>query len=245
MSNQTTEEDMDTKLPPSLIKLMLEGGMPNSEIRDNTGAFFLGGHETTASTLTWAMGLLATYPDVQQKIRQEVLEKIPNVLTYESVQELEYMDWFIQENTRLFPPVRGISSRRVPKDTVIGDYRIPANTVIHINHYSMLHDPTIWGSDAETFRPERWSPGVLTKEQRSSWMPFSYGPRVCLGMNFSFLEQKIFLSTLLRDYSVEFTKGASLEVSKVMSFIYLPKFDKLAVKLVKISPHPEKMMKVE
>jgi len=96
----------------------------------------------------------------------------------------------------------------------------------------MLQSTEIWGDKPEIFRPERWSPEVLTKEQRSAWLPFSYGPRICIGMNFSLIEQKIFLSTLLREYSwIELAKDAVLTTKK--GFLNTPETKKMKIKFVK------------
>jgi len=192
--------------------------------------FFVAGHETTASTLTWALSLLATYPEIQEKAREEVLEKAPNGLTYESLKDLDYLDWIIHETMRVYPSVPITSTREILQDMTIGDWHFPAKTVIQIDFYNMLHDPKIWESPEE-FKPERWSPQNLTKEQRTSWMPFSYGPRVCIGMNFSLIEQKIFLATILREFShFKCSDGCVIEQDlKGLALITSPNSDKLTL----------------
>jgi len=62
---------------------------------------------------------------------------------------------------------------------MFGDWRIPEKTLVQIDFASILQSIKVWG-DPEIFRPERWSPEVLTKKQRSAWIPFSYGPRICI-----------------------------------------------------------------
>jgi len=221
----------DPSQPYSIIKMMLDSGMSDQNIRDNVGIFFLAGHETTASTLTWILGLLAMHPEIQEKARQEVLTKTPNGLTYESLKDLEYMDWIIHESMRLFPPVPSIGGRIINKETTIGDWKLPANTLITIDFISMLQNPKIW-ENPEEFIPERWAPEKLTKEQRTVWMPFSYGPRICIGMNFSLVEQKIFLGTVLREFSeITLSKGSVL-TPETSSFIYSPDHKKLTVQFV-------------
>jgi len=176
----------------SLIELMYENNLPEQTIRDNTSSFFLAGHETTATSLSWILGLLVSNPEVQQKARQEVLDKIPGEVTFDSLKELPYIDGFIKEGLRIFPPVPLMLSRKVEKETVIGNVQVPAGTYLDLNCIAMTHNPKIWG-DPEVVRPERWYPENITKEQRNAWTPFSSGPRICPGMNFSLLEQKIFL----------------------------------------------------
>jgi len=210
--NQTSEDN--SKHFSSLVDLMIDSGMAEKDIRDNVAVFFLAGHGTTSSTLTWIIAMLATHPEIQQKARKEILEKTPNGLTYESLKEFEYLDWVIHETMRMYPAVPVIGGRKVQTDLLLGDWKIPANTIIQIDFVSLLYDPKIWG-DPEKFRPERWSPENLTKEQRSSWMPFSYGPRICIGMNFSLVEQKIFLASLLREFSqIELAKDSVITTKK-------------------------------
>jgi len=163
----------------------------------------------------------------------EVLEKTQNGLTYESLKDLEYIDWFIHETMRMYPaaPVVGQRTIQTGTETTIGDWKIPEKTFIQINLINMLYDPLIWG-DPRTFRPERWSPENLTKDQRSAWMPFSYGPRVCIGMNFSLVEQKIFLAVILREFScIQLSKNSSLEVD-CKGFLNPPDSDKLKINFV-------------
>jgi len=183
----------------SLIELMYESNLPESSIRDNTSTFFLGGHETTANSMAWLLAILVSHPEIQQKARQEVLDKTPNELTYDSFKELIYIDALLKESMRMYPPGPVSNGRIAKNDTVIGHVRVPAGTYVDLNHISMGHDPKIWG-DPSVIRPERWFPENLTKEQRNAWTPFSGGPRICIGMNFSLLEQKIFLVSLLKRF---------------------------------------------
>jgi len=231
-STNESECKTEDNHPKNFIDLMMDSGMSESDIRDNVGIFFLAGHETTSSTLSWAMAMLASHPEVQEKARKEVFEKTPNVLDYESIKNLEYIDWIVHETMRLHPAIPAIGGRQPKKEVVLGDWKIPENTLIQMDLASMLHDPHVWG-DPEVFRPERWSPENLTKEQRTAWMPFSYGPRICIGMNFSLLEQKIFLSTLLREFcSIRFAQDGQVVPEKI-NFIHCPNFEKLKIEFVK------------
>jgi len=207
---------------------MVENGISDSDIRDNVGVFFIAGHETTASSLTWLLSLIAKYPEVQDKARKEVLEHTKDGFTYETLKDLQYLEWIIHETMRLYPTVPEIF-RLVKTDTIIGNWKIPANTIIQLDFITMLHNAEIWG-DPENFRPERWSPENLTKEQRTCWMPFSYGPRICIGMNFSLLEQKIFLVTILRQFSsIKLPTNSVLEPSTKRGILNAPNFDKFLV----------------
>jgi len=181
----------------SLIELMYENGVSEEVIRDNVSLFFVAGHETTATILSWICSVLATQPQVLEKARKEVLEKVPGEFTYELQKELPYLDAVIKETLRIHPAIILVGNRYVVKDTIIANVKVPADTSVGFDMITMSYDPKIWG-DPLVFRPERWFPENITKEQRMAWMPFSGGPRICIGMNFSLLEQKIFLVYLLK-----------------------------------------------
>jgi cytochrome P450 len=220
--------DQNNAEPLSLMELMFAAGAPEKSIRDNVGVFFLAGHETTAATLGWILSILGTNSEVQDKARKEVYEKVPNEITYDSLKELNYIEGLIKESLRLYPGVPSLGGRKVEKDITLGDIRIPANTGVQVDLTTMGYDPKIWG-DPKEVRPERWFSENLTKEQRIAWMPFSYGPRTCIGMNFSLLEQKIFLVKLLKTFKdIKLAPNAVIE-TKVGSIIYSPNPDKLKI----------------
>jgi len=218
----------------SLIELMYENNLADNKIRDNISTFFLAGHETTATSLGWLIGILVSHPDVQQKARQEILDKIPGEVTLDSLKELYYIDGLIKECARFFPPVPSISGRKAVKDSVVGNTHIPAGTPIQLDFITMAHNPKIWG-DPEVVRPERWFQENITKEQRNAWMPFSGGPRICIGMNMSLLEQKIFLVYFLKRFQQVKLAPTGKITPKIggLSITYSPDGDKLILELEK------------
>jgi len=219
---------VDDEKDTSIIRLMIENGMDLQAVRDNISTFFIAGHETTAVALTYATGFLALYPDIQQKIRNEVNNVVPNELTFESLKNLHYLECFIKETMRYQPSINVMGGRETDRDIIIGDYFIPAKTNVQLDLCTMAHDPAIWG-DPETFRPERFLNDQLTKEQRSAYIPFSAGPRFCIGMSFSLEEQKIFLTTLVKNFSsITMAPGATI-VEAPKSFVNCPNLDLLSV----------------
>jgi len=161
-----------------------------------------------------------------------VLEKAPNGLTYDLLKDLVYIEWIINETMRISPAVPSIGNREVLQDTTLGDWHLPAKTIVNINLVSMFSDPNIWKSPEE-FNPERWSPQNLTKEQRNVFFPFSRGPRVCMGMNFSLIEQKVFLATILREFSSFSTSKDCVIETVSKAFLSGPNFDKLTLQFVR------------
>uniref|UniRef100_A0A6B2L4U7 Cytochrome P450 n=1 Tax=Arcella intermedia TaxID=1963864 RepID=A0A6B2L4U7_9EUKA len=210
----------ETKGKAHLISLMLSNGLPDQVVKDNVAVFFLAGHETTASTLNWACAMIATHQDVQNKLRDELASVTSNFsrdLTYEDLKDLNYMEGFIKEVMRLYPAASIIGNRKSAKDGVVGEWFVPKGTVVQVDVISNLQDPAIW-TNPQIFDPDRWNPERLTKQQRSCWIPFSYGPRICIGMNFSLLEQKIFLSTMLKEFNeIKMAPGSVIQIKQAMN----------------------------
>jgi len=184
-------------------------------IRGNIVLFFVAGHESTTSALVWAIYLLAKYPQIQEKAREEVDQyfrttggKI-NFETHKS--SLEFISNVIKETLRLYPPGAGLSGRRVQKDIVSGGYFFPKGSLIGVNIWSIHHSPEYY-SDPENFDPDRWSPERKQSIPKGAYMAFSNGPRVCIGQSFSLLEQRIFLTLLLKRYKFELVPNLNLKI---------------------------------
>jgi len=213
----------------SFIDLMIEAGVPEASVRDNASLFLLAGQDTALNILGWTISVLVTHPDVYEKARKEVMEKCPNQLTTDNLKELSYLDAFIKECSRLHGPVLLMNGRYTFKDqTIVGNVLLPVGTEVSMDIISMCYDPKIWG-DPLNIRPERWFPENLTKEQKNSWMPFSAGQRICIGMTFSQLEQKVFLALMLKRYkSIKLAPNGSIRY-RFGTLMNSPQFDKLII----------------
>ena len=95
---------------------------------------------------------------------------------------------------RIVPPGPGVS---------ICNHHFPQGTVLSVPAYTIHHSRSIWGLDADEFRPERWAPENLTETQKASFIPFSYGPRACVGRNVAEMELALIVATVARRYSFE------------------------------------------
>ncbi|XP_059650949.1 cytochrome P450 CYP749A22-like [Cornus florida] len=170
---------------------------------DECKTFYLAGQETTATLLVWTILLLAIHTDWQEKVRQEVLELFGNQHpNSEGIGRLKIMNMIINESLRLYPPVMS-AVRKARREVKLGKFIIPANTSLQIPTLAFHHDPQIWGEDVLLFNPERFSEGVAkaTNNNPTAFLPFSMGPRNCVGMNFAINEAKIALSMILQRYS--------------------------------------------
>jgi len=168
----------------------------------------------------------------KKKARQEVLDKIPAEVTFESLKELHYIEGLVKEGLRIFPPGPSMAFRTAVRESIIGNVRIPAGTAIEMNLIAMSNDPKIWG-DPQVVRPERWFSENLTKEQRNAWMPFSNGPRICIGLNFSMMEQKLFLVYLLKRFQHVKLAPSGKVTPKLGSMFYTPDADRIILELEK------------
>ncbi|RIA97960.1 cytochrome P450 [Glomus cerebriforme] len=174
--------------------------LTSEELRHNLAIFMLAGHDTTANSLTTILYLLAVHKDVQKKVRDEILHVLGDDLTPNSEQqkELKYMNMVINENLRLYPPVATLPRRFTSQEIKFRNYVIPAKTPIVLFIYGIHHSSKNW-EDPEKFIPERFE---NEKHDHYAWLSFGGGNRLCLGINFSLIEQRIMLCAILRKYEV-------------------------------------------
>lgn len=196
--------------PLSMLDMMVAESLSSDkeildeEVWDNAANFFFAGHDTTAGALAYSIYVLAEYPQIQEKLRQEILSKIDgSSIEYSKIKDIPYLIYFIKEILRYYPPAAIITPRMNQKSIMLGDYLIPAKTQITINISALHHSKEVYG-DPEVFRPERWSPEEQAKRKipKHAWIPFSGESRVCIGNQFSLAEQKIFLSHLLSKFKI-------------------------------------------
>jgi len=187
--------------------------------------FYFAGHDTTATTISWAYWLLVQHPDTLKKARDEVMDClgqewvdavtttpatattiIPNnnnnsMATYEKLQQCEYLDAVARETLRLYPPAAS-TRYAVDPDAHFENYKL-GDSIVHLNFYAIQRDPDVWGSsgDVEKFVPERFMGEEGRKLMNSfSFLPFSKGSRDCIGKYFALLETKIALAALITRY---------------------------------------------
>ncbi|TFK10501.1 arginyl-tRNA--protein transferase 1 [Platysternon megacephalum] len=184
--------------------------LSDKEIMAQALVFILAGYETTSFTLNFLSYNLATHPDVQQRLQEEIDAALPNKAapTYDAILQMEYLDMVVNETLRLFPA--GGRIERVCKKTIeINGVTIPKGTVAMIPAYVLHQDPEYW-PEPEEFRPERFS-----KENRESidpyiFLPFGAGPRNCIGMRFALLSLKVAMIVLLQRFSFRTCKDTPI-----------------------------------
>ncbi|XWS69607.1 hypothetical protein CRYUN_Cryun04dG0193000 [Craigia yunnanensis] len=174
------------------------------DLVDECKTFYFAGQETTNSLLAWTVLVLAIHADWQEKARQEVIEVFGDKNPHsEGIAKLKTMNMIINETLRLYPPVAAMA-RNVGREVQSGKLILPVNMEILIPIMALHHDPQLWGDDVHLFKPERFAEGIAkaTKYNSVAFIPFSLGPRSCVGMSFATTETKTALSMILQRYTI-------------------------------------------
>ncbi|CAF1184514.1 unnamed protein product [Adineta ricciae] len=171
--------------------------LSNNEILGQAAVFLVAGYETTSVLMSFFFYVMATQPQIQEKVYDEIQQVIGNnEVTYEKLSELHYLDMVISEILRIYPPFTRFE-RVASTDYQLADYRIPKGMIISVPVYPIHHDPQVW-PEPEKFIPERFSAEEKGKRDAMSYLPFGDGPRNCVGMRFALLETKLGIVKALR-----------------------------------------------
>lgn len=189
--------------------------MDDAQLRDEVMTIFLAGHETTAMLLSWTLLLLSRSPDVERSVRAELVTTLAGRdPTFEDVAKLPLLTAVIKEALRLYPPA-WILTRRLAQDTVIDGWSFPKDSFVIVSAYVLHRLPDVW-PNPEGFDPSRFAdcePGPLSAPKgtpKGAYLPFSMGPRKCIGDTFAFLEAQLVLATLLPRVSLSLAPGAQV-----------------------------------
>ncbi|KAE8749398.1 Cytochrome P450 CYP6, partial [Frankliniella occidentalis] len=170
------------------------------EIAAQCTVFFLAGYETTSSTLTFTLYLLAKHPEVQDKVVEEMreaLDKHGGEIEYDTLLNLPYTDMVLNETMRLYPSVpflnrEAMRERKLP----LTDLVLDKGTRIMIPIRALHMDPKYW-DDPEEFKPERFTKDKMEARHPMVYLPFGDGPRICIGMRMGLIQMKMTLMTIL------------------------------------------------
>ena len=172
-----------------------KGQMTDKQVRDEALTLLIAGYETTANALTWTWYLLSQNPEVEARMHAE----IDGVLggkspTFEDVARLPYTTGVFAESLRLYPPAWALE-RCAKRDYSIGDYAIPAKSLLLMSPWVVHRDPR-WWPEPERFNPDRWRSEDAEKRPKFAYFPFGGGARVCIGERFAWVEGVLVLATL-------------------------------------------------
>ncbi|KAM5172608.1 thromboxane-A synthase isoform 1-T4 [Mantella aurantiaca] len=201
------------------------------EILGQTFIFLIAGYETTCSLLSFTTYLLATHPQCQEKLLNEVdaFAETHDGADYNTVHDLPYMDMVVSESLRMYPPAFRFA-REAGRDCMVMGCKIPSGTVVEIPIGCMQNDPQYW-PEPEKFRPERFTAEEKQKRHPFSYLPFGAGPRSCIGMRLAILEAKITLYRILQKFSFETSSRTQIPLQVTAVSTLRPK-DGVYVKVV-------------
>lgn len=179
-----------------------DGSLDADELRNQVLVFLVAGHETTATSMAFALHLLACHPEAQKRAQEEA-DRLPSgrAPSAADLDELPYLTRVLKEAMRLYPaaPVFG---RRSVEAAEIDGHLIPAGADVLVLPWVTHRHPDLW-DDPERFDPGRFTPEREAARHRYAWFPFGGGPRACIGQYFSMLESVLALAALLRSYELE------------------------------------------
>ena len=198
------DAERDAPLVRALIQAIdEETGRPltDEEICHELVLFMLAGHDTTSTTLTYALWSLGHHRDIQDQVRAEVGALGERALSPDDVAELGLTVRVLHEALRLCPPAAG-TVRSPTCDLVVDGYRVEAKTIAAVSFYAMHRDPALW-DDPLRFDPDRFLPERSKGRSRWQYLPFGGGPRSCIGDHFAMLEATLALATIVRAVEIE------------------------------------------
>ena len=194
-------------------------GLSDTDIRDSVMTFVAAGHETTGIALTWALYLLAHYPEAQGRLRDEARAVLGDgVAGADNAGQLYFTRQVLEEAMRLYPPAPMVA-RRAVKDTEICGRPVRKGDVALLAFYCLHRHKALW-NDPDGFDPDRWLRDRRPTD-RYQYMPFGGGPRACIGMGFAMMEATIMLATMVR--ALEFTPANTAPVDLAMQVTLRPK----------------------
>jgi len=174
-------------------------GLPLSEalLVDNLATFLVAGHETTAKALTWALYLLTRVPEWQDRIRDEVASVAgQRPIAAADIESLTITTQVLKEAMRLYPPAP-VLSRLATADVQLGPHRLPQGSLLLLPIYAIHRHRRLW-TDPDLFDPGRFSPPREAAYRRAQYLPFGFGPRICIGQAFAMIEATVILASLVR-----------------------------------------------
>lgn len=189
-------------------------GMTDEELRNEVALLIFAGHETTATTLTWAFYLLSQHPEAEAKLHAELATVLGGrTPTLADLPNLPYNRMVIEETMRLYPAAWGVSRKSVTADEV-GGYQLPANASLTLPIATLHYDPR-WWEQPERFDPERFTPERSANRHKFAYLPFGAGPRQCIGNNFALMEAQLVLATVAQRYQLRLRPGHPVQPDPV------------------------------
>ncbi|KQS26032.1 uncharacterized protein Dere_GG12915, isoform B [Drosophila erecta] len=211
-------QDQPTKrhaLLDTLLRASVDGKpLTDKQIRDEVNTFIFEGHDTTTSAVSFCLYLLSRHEAVQQKLFEELRmlydQDLSRRVILSDFAALPYLNCVVKESLRLYPPIPAVA-RCLEKELVIDEGYIPVGTNVVVLLWQLLRDEEIF-ADPLVFQPERHQADEAPRLSPYSYIPFSAGPRNCIGQKFALLEMKTMVTKVIRHYQL-LPMGADVEPS--------------------------------
>lgn len=203
-------------LLPLLLDPTSGEGMAPELVRDEVMTLFLAGHDTTAAALTWTWYLIATHPDVAERLRAELTgvlgDRDP---TPDDYADLAYTGMIFDEVLRLYPPI-GRIGRRPLDDYAIDGVLIPRDSAVFVSPFVTQRDPRWWPTP-ERFDPDRWTAESRATRPRFAAFPFGAGPRSCVGGQMARMMGVLVIATIARRWRMSPPAGRAPRVRSLLT----------------------------
>lgn len=205
------DNDIGEKKRLAFLDLLVEASqngvvLTDEEVKEQVDTIMFEGHDTTAAGSSFFLSMMGCHPEIQEKVIQELDEIFGDSdrpATFQDTLEMKYLERCLMETLRMYPPVPVIA-RQVNTDLKLasGDYTVPAGCTVVIGTIKMHRQPHIY-PNPDVFNPDNFLPERTAKRHYYAFVPFSAGPRSCVGRKYAMLKLKILLSTILRNYRVQ------------------------------------------
>ncbi|KAF9797619.1 hypothetical protein SFRURICE_012767 [Spodoptera frugiperda] len=197
----------NVKFEPLLNQLLeladTQDAFSDDEIREHVDTVVAAAYDTTATTITFVLIMLGTYPEVQNRVYKEIQSVLGDEdadLTKDNLPKLVYLDAVLKETLRLYPPSPCVA-RRIDSDVKLKNYTLRSGATCILSIYGMSRH-AMWGADADQFKPERWLDPSALPNNPNVFCTFSLGKRNCIGRVYAMLAMKTMLVHVLRKYIV-------------------------------------------
>jgi len=188
--------------------------LPSDNVVSQAATFLVAGHDSTSTAITMLLYHVASNPDVEEKVYNEVMSIVGHgPITWEALGRMKYCTQVVKENLRLFAPAPNFVKSSPPDEEVsLGPYRIPPGTSLFCSIWGLHRNPKVY-PDPLRFDPDRWSDENAAGRSPYAWLPFSYGKRACIGQQLSLIEQRVCLATLCRRFHLRVDPATRLSVT--------------------------------
>ncbi|XP_037030522.1 cytochrome P450 4g15 [Bradysia coprophila] len=207
---ENEENDIGEKKRLAFLDLLLESAqngalITDKEIKEQVDTIMFEGHDTTAAGSSFFLSMMGIHQDIQQKVVEElhgIFGESDRPATFQDTLEMKYLERCLMETLRLFPPVPLIA-RQMKEDLKLasGDYIVPAGATVAVATFKLHRNETIYPNPTK-FNPDNFLPERQANRHYYAFVPFSAGPRSCVGRKYAMLKLKILLSTILRNYKI-------------------------------------------